>query len=257
MQTKILTYNAGSTFLHKANPIAKLILAISVVVSAFIAQQFSVLVTIAVLILVAMAMAGILKTLFPLVRAMLILGVVMFFLQTIIAQGGNYMFLWFTSRGISVAARASLRLFCFALPLVSVLSITKLNDLANAVVQYLHVPYCYVFTITTAVRFVPIFAYEMSQITEAQMARGVEFDTKNPFKKIKLMMPLIVPLLILSVRKADSCALAAEERGFYLRTRKSSYKKYTFGWRGLVLIVISAIMIALPIVVSVLAPQII
>ncbi|EPI48959.1 energy-coupling factor transporter transmembrane component T family protein [Gardnerella vaginalis] len=257
MQTKILTYNAGSTFLHKANPIAKLILAISVVVSAFIAQQFSVLVTIAVLILVAMAMAGILKTLFPLVRAMLILGVVMFFLQTIIAQGGNYMFLWFTSRGISVAARASLRLFCFALPLVSVLSITKLNDLANAVVQYLHVPYCYVFTITTAVRFVPIFAYEMSQITEAQMARGVEFDTKNPFKKIKLMMPLIVPLLVLSVRKADSCALAAEERGFYLRTRTSSYKKYTFGWRGLVLIVISAIMIALPIVVSVLAPQII
>lgn len=257
MQTKILTYNAGSTFLHKANPIAKLILAISVVVSAFITQQFSVLVTIAVLILVAMAMAGILKTLFPLVRAMLILGVVMFFLQTIIAQGGNYMFLWFTSRGISVAARASLRLFCFALPLVSVLSITKLNDLANAVVQYLHVPYCYVFTITTAVRFVPIFAYEMSQITEAQMARGVEFDTKNPFKKIKLMMPLIVPLLVLSVRKADSCALAAEERGFYLRTRKSSYKKYTFGWRGLVLIVISAIMIALPIVVSVLAPQII
>ena len=106
-------------------------------------------------------------------------------------------------------------------------------------------------------RFVPIFAYEMSQITEAQMARGVEFDTKNPFKKIKLMMPLIVPLLVLSVRKADSCALAAEERGFYLRTRKSSYKKYTFGWRGLVLIVISAIMIALPIVVSVLAPQII
>lgn len=257
MQTKILTYNAGSTFLHKANPIAKLILAISVVVSAFIAQQFSVLVTIAVLILVAMAMAGILKTLFPLVRAMLILGVVMFFLQTIIAQGGNYMFLWFTSRGISVAARASLRLFCFALPLISVLSITKLNDLANAVVQYLHVPYCYVFTITTAVRFVPIFAYEMSQITEAQMARGVEFDTKNPFKKIKLMMPLIVPLLVLSVRKADSCALAAEERGFYLRTRKSSYKKYTFGWRGLVLIVISAIMIALPIVVSILAPQII
>nr|WP_285069057.1 energy-coupling factor transporter transmembrane component T [Gardnerella vaginalis]MDK7212659.1 energy-coupling factor transporter transmembrane component T [Gardnerella vaginalis] len=257
MQTKILTYNAGSTFLHKANPIAKLILAISVVVSAFIAQQFSVLVTIAVLILVAMAMAGILKTLFPLVRAMLILGVVMFFLQTIIAQGGNYMFLWFTSRGISVAARASFRLFCFALPLVSVLSITKLNDLANAVVQYLHVPYCYVFTITTAVRFVPIFAYEMSQITEAQMARGVEFDTKNPFKKIKLMMPLIVPLLVLSVRKADSCALAAEERGFYLRTRKSSYKKYTFGWSGLVLIVISAIMIALPIVVSILAPQII
>ena len=106
-------------------------------------------------------------------------------------------------------------------------------------------------------RFVPIFAYEMSQITEAQMARGVEFDTKNPFKKIKLMMPLIVPLLVLSVRKADSCALAAEERGFYLRTRKSSFRKYPFGWRGFVLLVISVLMIALPILASMFAPQII
>ena len=124
---------------------------------------------------------------------------------------------------MDIGAKAALRLFCFALPLVSVLMVTKLNDLANAVVQYLHVPYCYAFTITTAVRFVPIFSYEMTQITEAQMARGVEYDTKNPFKKLQLMMPLIVPLLVTSVRKADSCALAAEERGFYLRTRKSSY----------------------------------
>ena len=71
MQTKILTYNEGSTLLHKANPIAKLILAISVVVSAFIAQQFTVLVVIAALILAGMAMAGILKTLFPLVLSLI------------------------------------------------------------------------------------------------------------------------------------------------------------------------------------------
>lgn len=103
----------------------------------------------------------------------------------------------------------------------------------------------------------PIFAYEMSQITEAQMARGVEYDTKNPFKKLRLMMPLIVPLLVTSVRKADSCALAAEERGFYLRTRNSSYYKYPFGWRGLLLITIAVFIIALPICTSMLLPQLI
>ncbi|WP_427876732.1 energy-coupling factor transporter transmembrane component T family protein [Gardnerella sp. 2492-Sm] len=255
MQTRILNYNSGNTLFHKANPIAKLVLAISVVISVFLAQQYTVLISLAVLILIGMACARVFKALFPLVKAMFILSCVMFILQTAIAQSGNYLFLWFTRYGIEIGVKASLRLFCFALPLISVLSVTKLNDLANAVVQYLHVPYCYAFTIMTAVRFVPIFAYEMSQITEAQMARGVEFDTKNPFKKLKLMMPLIVPLLVSSVRKADSCALAAEERGFYLRTRKSAYKKYVFGWRGAFLLLLSALIIAMPIAASILLPK--
>lgn len=257
MQTKLLTYQHGNTIFHKANPIAKLILAASVVISVFIAKQYTVLIALAVLILIAMACAHVVKALLNLIKAMIIIACVMFVMQTVIAQKGHYIFLWFTQNGMDIGAKAALRLFCFALPLVSVLMVTKLNDLANAVVQYLHVPYCYAFTITTAVRFVPIFSYEMTQITEAQMARGVEYDTKNPFKKLQLMMPLIVPLLVTSVRKADSCALAAEERGFYLRTSKSSYYSYPFGWRGFVFIVISALIIALPIVTSIFLPNLV
>ena len=257
MKTRLLTYQPGNTFLHRTNPIAKLILATSVVISVFIAKQYSALIAIAAIIFIGMAFTRVVKTLSGLIKAMLIISCVMFLLQTVIAQSGNYIFLWFTLHGIDIGAKAALRLFCFAFPLVTVLTVTKLNDLANAVVQYLHVPYCYAFTITTAVRFVPIFAYEMSQITEAQMARGVEYDTKNPFKKIKLMMPLIVPLLVSSVRKADSSALAAEERGFYLRTRKSSYYKYQFGWRGFLSVFISALIIALPIVTSIFFPNLV
>ncbi len=88
------------------------------------------------------------------------------------------------------------------------LMVTKLNDLANACVEVLHVPYRYAFTFTTALRFVPVFGQEMNAIMEAQTARGVEYDTKNPIKKLKLM-PLCVPLLISSVGKTDATALAA------------------------------------------------
>lgn len=49
----------------------------------------------------------------------------------------------------------------------------------------------------------------MNAIMEAQTARGVEYDTKNPVKKLKLMLPLCVPLLISSVGKTDATALAA------------------------------------------------
>ena len=126
-----------------------------------------------------------------------------------------------------------------------VLTVTKLTDLANACVEVLHVPYKYAFTFTTALRFVPIFTQEMNAIMEAQTARGVEFDTRNPFKKMSLMLPVCIPLLVTSVGKTDATALAAEQRGFYLRTRESSYKRYPLRAADAMAFVFCAAIIAL------------
>ena len=140
--------------------------------------------------------------------------------------------------------KACLRLLGVALPLVLVLTVTKTTDLANACVEKLHIPYKYAFTFTTALRFVPVFTQEMNAIMEAQTARGVEFDTKNPVKKLLLMLPVCVPLLVTSVGKTDATALAAEQRGFYLRTRESSYRRYPFCARDVVAGVLCILLIA-------------
>ena len=132
-----------------------------------------------------------------------------------------------------------------ALPLILVLMVTKLTDLANACVEVLHVPYRYAFTFTTALRFVPVFSQEMNAIMEAQTARGVQYDTKNPFKKLQLMLPLCVPLLVSSVGRTDATALAAEQRGFYLRTRESSYKRYPLAARDWLALACCVALIAL------------
>ena len=92
-------------------------------------------------------------------------------------------------------------------------------------------PYRYAFTVSTAIRFVPLFAGEMSGIMEAQKARGVEFDTQNPIRKMGLVLPLCVPLLVGCVRRIDSTAIAAELRGFSLRGRKDGFKDYPFSAR--------------------------
>ncbi|MBQ3387200.1 MAG: energy-coupling factor transporter transmembrane protein EcfT, partial [Eggerthellaceae bacterium] len=52
-----------------------------------------------------------------------------------------------------------------------------------------------------------------------------EFDG-GLMKKIRLMAPLCVPLLVTSVRKINSSAIAAEVRGFNLRKPDSGYKEY-------------------------------
>ena len=125
------------------------------------------------------------------------------------------------------------------MPLALMLSITRMSDLANVLVEKAGVPYKYAFALTTAIRFIPIFSSEMSGIMEAQTARGVEFDTKNFFKKIRLLLPLCVPLLISSVKRIDGGAISAELRGFNLRRRGQDYKVYRFAARDYAVFLLS------------------
>lgn len=132
------------------------------------------------------------------------------------------------------------------------LYITKLGDIANACCKVLHVPYKYAFTFTSAVHFIPVFMNDMKGIMEAQTARGVEFDSDSIVKKLQLMVPLCVPLLVSSVRKINSAAIAAEVRGFNLRTPASGYKEYPFSGKDVLAMVLCLALIALALAINML-----
>lgn len=222
----VIDYVPGATVLHRLNPVAKLALASGIIIATFLAASYPALVGLLVITLALGAYAGVFSRLASLLKVLLPLAAIMLVLQMIFVQGGERLVGFVTSEGLVTGSKACLRLLGVALPLVLVLTVTKLTDLANACVEILRVPYRYAFAFTTALRFVPLFGQEMNAIMEAQTARGVEYDTKNPIKKLQLMLPLCIPLLISSVGKTDATALAAEQRGFYLRTRESSYKRY-------------------------------
>lgn len=222
----VIDYVPGATVLHRLNPVAKLALASGIIIATFLAASYPALVGLLVITLALGAYAGVFSRLASLLKVLLPLAAIMLVLQMIFVQGGERLVGFVTSEGLVTGSKACLRLLGVALPLVLVFTVTKLTDLANACVEILHVPYRYAFAFTTALRFVPLFGQEMNAIMEAQTARGVEYDTKNPIKKLQLMLPLCIPLLISSVGKTDATALAAEQRGFYLRTRESSYKRY-------------------------------
>ena len=222
----VIDYVPGATVLHRLNPVAKLALASGIIIATFLAASYPALVGLLVITLALGAYAGVFSRLASLLKVLLPLAAIMLVLQMVFVQGGERLVGFVTSEGLVTGSKACLRLLGVALPLVLVLTVTKLTDLANACVEILHVPYRYAFAFTTALRFVPLFGQEMNAIMEAQTARGVEYDTKNPIKKLQLMLPLCIPLLISSVGKTDATALAAEQRGFYLRTRESSYKRY-------------------------------
>ncbi len=233
----VIDYMPGTTLLHKLNPVTKLALAAAIIIATFLANTYVALIGLLVLTLALGAYAGVLNRLLSLLKLLVPLALIMLVLQLAFVRQGNTLFAFVTDTGLLTGSKACLRLLGVALPLILMLMVTKLTDLANACVEKLHVPYRYAFTFTTALRFVPVFSQEMNAIMEAQTARGVEYDTKNPFKKLKLMLPLCIPLLISSVGKTDSAALAAEQRGFYLRNRASSYKRYPFAARDVVILV--------------------
>lgn len=224
----VIDYVPGDTLLHRLNPVAKLALAAAIIAATFLSDGYAALVGLLVLTLALAAYAGVFGRLARLLKLLVPVALIMLVLQLVFARSGTVLFAFVTDEGLITGGKACLRLLGVALPLVLMLMVTKLTDLANACVEKLHVPYKYAFTFTTALRFVPVFSQEMNAIMEAQTARGVEYDTNNPFKKMQLMLPLCIPLLISSVSKTDATALAAEQRGFYLRTRESSYRRYPF-----------------------------
>lgn len=68
------------------------------------------------------------------------------------------------------------------------------------------------------------------------------------------MIPLCVPLLISSVRKTNSAAIAAEVRGFDLRTSQSGYKRYPFSGTDVLCMVACAALIGISIASNYLMP---
>ena len=156
----------------------------------------------------------------------------LFILQILVIRTGNIVVplgknFGFTDVAIKNGLLLVLRLTGATLPLSILISVTNLNDLSDTMVKNLGVPYKYAFTLTSAIRFIPVFSIEMSNIIDSQKARGIDFEIKNPFKKLSMILPLCFPLLISSVRKIEATATAAELRGFYLRTRQSCSKEYS------------------------------
>jgi ABC-type cobalt transport system, permease component CbiQ and related transporters len=224
----VLNYVPGNTVLHRLDPRTKLILALLICVAAFISNQAFFLLGLLALNLALGALGRVFPQMLRILKGLGKACVFMFILQVLFIQQGNPYFsfvgIQITDFGVRTAYMVILRLLDATLPLSLMLTVTRLTDLSNALVVHWRLPYQYAFTITTALHFIPVFFNDMQAISEAQLARGVSFDTRNPFRKFALMAPLSVPLLISSVKKTEQAAMAVELRGFNLRTRTSAYK---------------------------------
>ncbi len=65
-----------------------------------------------------------------------------------------------------------------------------------------------------SLRFIPLLQSEVERIAKAQMARGIELDKGNIFKRMYNYIPILIPLFLSSFRRAEELAIAMEARCF-------------------------------------------
>jgi len=78
---------------------------------------------------------------------------------------------------------------------------------------------------TIALRFIPTLHEEAQKITKAQAARGADFSEGGPIRRVRAMLPVLVPLTIGAFRRADELAEAMESRGYRGGEGRSRYRE--------------------------------
>jgi len=96
------------------------------------------------------------------------------------------------------------------------------NDLALSLIS-MKIPYEFAFSFSLAFRFVPTIAKEAQNILDAQQSRGYEMQKKGIISQIKNLFPLLIPLIVCSIRRAFNVAEALESRAFGSRKERTFY----------------------------------
>ena len=94
-----------------------------------------------------------------------------------------------------------------------------------------------------ALRYIPILMSESDRIIMSQKARGADFDSGNVFARAKAMIPVLIPLLISALRRADELGDAMDARCYSGSKNRTKYKKLKLTWRDLVGTIITAVAI--------------
>lgn len=223
MRAVVAQYYPASSALHQLDPRSKVVAVVALTIALFTRDSFVALAVYGGVVGAALVLSRVpLRWFWRGLRPLLWLVVLTFILQMLFAPGRA---LWrlgplrVSGHGLEFASYLSLRLVVLVL-LGSLLTLTTspiaLTDgLAwlTRPLRRLRVPTDELaLMVTIALRFIPTLIVEAETIMRAQRARGAEFARGGLVRRARALVPVLVPLFVLSFRRADDLALAMEAR---------------------------------------------
>lgn len=219
-------YIDGNSFLHKMDPRAKIIGILLFMISLFSVNNFLgfgfIFMYAALIILISrVPFRFYIKGLKPLLFILIFTAAMQLFLTP-----GKIIWQWWifsvSLEGMKLAIFMCSRLILLVL-ITSVLTLTTTPVmLTDAIEELLHpfrkigVPaHELAMMMTIALRFIPTLLEETDKIIKAQTARGADFDSGGLLNRTKALLPVLVPLFLSAIKRADELALAMEARCYH------------------------------------------
>ena len=249
-------YYPAESFVHKCDPRAKILFLIGYIVAVFLGKNFYALGACAALFLLVAIFSGVpFSALLRSVKAVLFLLLFMTVLNLFFYQGETVIWQWrfivITKEAIYYTIFLAARLFLLVLGSSLLTLTTTPVSLADGIESLLSPLKIIRFPVhelalimSIALRFIPILTDETGRIMNAQKARGADFETGGLAKRVKAIIPILIPLLISAFRRADELGDAMDARCYSGSKVRTKYKKLTFGWRDLIVFLAVAALIS-------------
>ena len=216
-------YYPVDSILHRLDPRVKLVGTFLYIISIFLASNYVGYITVALFLLAIVVLSKvpinfIIKGLRPiLVILAFTVGFNLFLTKgTPVLEIG---FLIITEEGIIIALKMGFRLIFLVIGSSIMTYTTTPNQLTDGLESLLNplnkikVPVHEIaMMMSIALRFIPILVEETDKIMKAQMARGADFESGNIIQKAKSLIPILVPLFVSALRRANDLAMAMEAR---------------------------------------------
>ncbi len=218
----------GNSPLHRADPRTKLLLAILYTVGIFLADNlFSyVLLVVSAVVLVfisRISLRVILRGIRPIIFVLIFTALLNIFLTPAEAGEEALVSFWRITiymsgirRAILMALRVTVLIVGTSVFLTYTTSPIRLTDGIESLLRPLsriHVPvHDFAMMMSIALRFIPTFVEETDKIMNAQKARGANFTSGGLIKRGKALLPILIPLFLSAIRRAEDLATAMECR---------------------------------------------
>ena len=246
------SYYPAKSFVHRLDPRVKLLILVAYLVAVFAAKNFlslavPVLFLVLAIIFSKVPLGSILKSIKGIIFLLIFTAIlnVLFYKP----KEGDTVYFWVvTKEGLINAAFIAARLIALVMG-SSILTLTTTPVNLTDGIESLLKPLSYIkfpvhelaLVMSIALRFIPTLASETDRIINAQKARGADFESGNVIKRIKALIPVLIPLLVSAFRRADELGEAMEARCYSGSKNRVKYKKLKLGWRDPVAVLVTAI----------------
>ena len=240
-------YNANS-FVHKTDLRIKILLLIAYIVAVFLAGNFLSLAAVLVFLIIAVMFSSVpigsvlrsIKAIFFLILFTAVLNV----LFHVRSETDTVYFWVITKEGLLSAAFLASRLILLVTG-SSLLTLTTTPVSLTDGLESLLKPLALIkfpvhelaLIMSIALRMIPTLANETDRIICAQKARGADFESGNIISRLKALVPVLIPLIISALRRADELGDALDARCYWGSKDRTKYKKLKLSFRDPVAVI--------------------